>query len=94
MASLRCEWLLTSDGAVNAMRFSEATGKFTCHIRYISTHRGNQVVSLRLIVEADWVLKYYGEEVLDYIKEASKKDFDGFMPVLINCLVHMALLVQ
>jgi hypothetical protein len=81
---LKLEWFLTCDGAVNAMRHSDKTGSFTCHVRYISKRLDNRVTNLNLIVDEAWVLDHYGAEIADYIKEASRKPFDGFLPVVVT----------
>jgi hypothetical protein len=81
---LKREWFLTCDGAVDAMKHKPATDTYSCHVRYVSKRLGNQVTTLTIKVEKEWVIENYGKEVAEYIKAASERKFNGFMPVLVN----------
>ena len=82
VTGLTREWLLMCDGAVRGMRYSEEKAIFNCHVRYVSKRRGNKIFTMKVEVDEDWMLAYYGKEVTEYVKVASRKAFDGFVAVL------------
>jgi hypothetical protein len=79
VAGLTREWMLMCDGAVRGMRYHEQAQKFVCSVRYVSKRRANSVSQMKIDVDEAWMLDYYGKDVTEYVKEASRKAFDGFV---------------
>jgi hypothetical protein len=68
------EWVLCTDGVVNALRYSRTANHFVARFRY---KNGGQCIEQQLSVTDDWVMDTYGKEIAK--KLIDREDHDGFM---------------
>jgi hypothetical protein len=79
MEAAKNEWLLSTDGVVNALRYDIKEKQFTAQIRY-RKKKSTTIIEEKIKVTNDWVIDTYGKEVAKKIMD--RAEHDDFIPPL------------